>query len=242
MKKLLSLPPNLVSSFHQLEHVDDKEWFCTSDPVNAKLGSGGGTAWLLEACRKEWASSENFARWLGAEKRILLHAGGQSRRLPSYAPSGKILTPIPVFSWERGQRLGQNLLSLQLPLYEKIMQHVPQGLNTLIASGDVYIRSEKPLQEIPQADVVCYGLWVNTELATHHGVFVSDRKSPEKLDYMLQKPTVKQLEDLSKTHLYMMDIGIWILSDKAVELLMKRSVDEATGDVKYYDQIGRAHV
>ena len=115
------------------------------------------------------------------------------------------------------------------------MQHVPQGLNTLIASGDVYIRSEKPLQEIPQADVVCYGLWVNTELATHHGVFVSDRKSPEKLDYMLQKPTVKQLEDLSKTHLYMMDIGIWILSDKAVELLMKRSVDEATGDVKYYD-------
>lgn len=31
--------------------------------------------------------------------------------LPGYAPSGKILTPIPVFSWERGQKLGQNLLS-----------------------------------------------------------------------------------------------------------------------------------
>ena len=62
---------------------------------------------------------------------------------------------IPVFSWERGQRLGQNLLSLQLPLYEKIMKAAPKGLNTLIASGDVYLRCEKPLQEIPQADVVC---------------------------------------------------------------------------------------
>ena len=31
----------------------------------------------------------------------LLHAGGQGRRVPAYAPSGKILTPIPVFRWER---------------------------------------------------------------------------------------------------------------------------------------------
>ena len=68
------------------------------------------------------------------------------------------------------------------------MNQAPAGLNTLIASGDVYIRSEKPLQDIPNADVVCYGLWVNPSLATHHGVFVSDRKKPEVLDFMLQKP------------------------------------------------------
>ena len=39
MKKLLSLPPNLVHCFHELEEVDASEWFCTSDPVGAKLGS-----------------------------------------------------------------------------------------------------------------------------------------------------------------------------------------------------------
>lgn len=50
------------------------------------------------------------------------------------------------------------------------MQQAPAGMNTLIASGDVYIRSEKPLQDIPNVDVVCYGLWVNPSLATHHGV------------------------------------------------------------------------
>lgn len=73
------------------------------------------------------------------------------------------------------------------------------------------IRSEKPLQDIPEVDVVCYGLWVNPSLATHHGVFVSDRKSPEVLDFMLQKPSLEELEALSKTHLFLMDIGIWIL-------------------------------
>ena len=235
MQKLLSLPPNLIHCFHELEEVNHTDWFCTSDPIGSKLGSGGGTTWLLQACHQAFAPQESFSNWIGNEKRILLHAGGQSRRLPSYGPSGKILTPIPIFSWERGQKLGQNLLSLQLPLYERIMNQAPAGLNTLIASGDVYIRSEKPLQDIPNADVVCYGLWVNPSLATHHGVFVSDRKKPEVLDFMLQKPSLEELEGLSKTHLFLMDIGIWILSDRAIEVLMKRSLKEGTNDINYYD-------
>lgn len=235
MQKLLSLPPNLIHCFHELEEVNHADWFCTSDPIGSKLGSGGGTTWLLQACHQEFAPQDTFSDWIGREKRILLHAGGQSRRLPSYGPSGKILTPIPIFSWERGQKLGQNLLSLQLPLYERIMKQTPAGLNTLIASGDVYIRSEKPLQDIPNVDVVCYGLWVNPSLATHHGVFVSDRKRPEVLDFMLQKPSLEELESLSKTHLFLMDIGIWILSDRAVEVLMKRSLKEGTNDINYYD-------
>lgn len=102
MKKLLSLPPNLVECFHDIEKADQTEWFCTSDPIGSKLGSGGGTAWLLEACCQKVAPDSDFLTWLGKEKRILLHAGGQSRRLPGYAPSGKILTPIPVFRWARG--------------------------------------------------------------------------------------------------------------------------------------------
>ena len=235
MQKLLSLPPNLIHCFHELEEVNHADWFCTSDPIGSKLGSGGGTTWLLQACHQEFAPQDTFSDWIRREKRILLHAGGQSRRLPSYGPSGKILTPIPIFSWERGQKLGQNLLSLQLPLYERIMKQAPTGLNTLIASGDVYIRSEKPLQDIPNVDVVCYGLWVNPSLATHHGVFVSDRKRPEVLDFMLQKPSLEELESLSKTHLFLMDIGIWILSDRAVEVLMKRSLKEGTNDINYYD-------
>lgn len=235
MKNLLSLPPNLVDCFHELAGVDPEYWFCTSDPVGARLGSGGGTTWLLDACMRKEDSETSFSEWLSREKRIILHAGGQSRRLPGYAPSGKILTPIPVFRWARGQKLSQNLLSLQLPLYEEIMRKAPSSLHTLIASGDVYIRNSEPLQAIPEADVVCYGLWVDPVLATHHGVFVSDRKSPDKLDFMLQKPTVDELGELARTHLFLMDIGIWLLSDRAVELLRKRSFAPDGEKRKTYD-------
>ena len=233
MKKLLSLPPNLVECFHDVAGVSHKEYFCTSDPVGARLGSGGGTNWLLEACHQDEAPEKSFEEWLASEKRILLHAGGQSRRLPAYAPSGKVLTPIPVFRWERGQRIGQNLLQLQLPLYNRIMNAAPEGLRTLIASGDVYIRAGK-LQPVPDADVVCYGLWVDPSLAKNHGVFLSKRETPETLDFVLQKPSVEKLGELMHTHLFLMDIGIWLLSDKAVNMLMRKSTGK-DGEILNYD-------
>lgn len=258
MKKLLSLPPNLVDSFHEITGCSRADWFCTNDPVGHKLGSGGGSAWLLmEAYKDSLAPSlpqgadesrpqsngiapagwqRGFDEWLSSDHRLLLHAGGQSRRLPSYAPSGKILTPIPVYRWERGQRLGQDLLSLQVPFYQHVMDAAPSSFHTMIVSGDVLIRATEPLQPIPEADVVCYGLWLGPEIAKDHGVFVSSRQSPTTLECMLQKPSVETLGRLQKDHYYLTDIGVWLLSDKAVKLLMQRSVRD--GRVAEYDLYG----
>ena len=247
MKKLLSLPPNLVSSFHEVTGLSREEYFCTHDPIGHRLGSGGGTTWLLEeayqaerslspsrsalplgSSKKGASSDDSFSDWLSQEKRILVHAGGQSKRLPSYAVSGKVLMPVPVFRWERGQRLSQNLLSLQLPLYEKIMSMAPESVHTMVVSGDVLIRATQPLQTIPEADVICYGLWLDASVAKNHGVFVSDRRTPSVLKKMLQKPSIQTLSELQKDHYYLTDIGIWLLSDKAVSLLMQRSQTSPT--------------
>ena len=222
----------MVDSFHDVTGLSREEYFCTNDPVGHKLGSGGGTTWLLQACMTT-EDGESLAEWLPRDKRILLHAGGQSRRLPSYAPSGKILTPVPVFRWERGQKLSQDLLSLQLPLYEQMMQMAPEGIHTMVVSGDVLVRTSQPLQPIPEADVVCYGLWLDASVAKNHGVFVSSRKSPSVLKQMLQKPSIETLNEIQKDHYYLTDIGIWMLSDKAVELLAKKS--KKGDDIIEYD-------
>ena len=239
IKKLLSLPPNLVGSFHEVTGLDPQEYFCTCDPIGHRLGSGGGTAWLLQEAwrtenlelRIERCDFSQFDSWLSQEKRILIHAGGQSKRLPSYAVSGKVLMPLPVFRWERGQRLSQNLMSVQLPLYEKMMAAAPEKLHTMVVSGDVLIRATQPLQPIPDADVVCYGLWLDASVAKNHGVFVSDRRTPNVLKQMLQKPSVQTLSELQKDHFYLTDIGVWLLSDKAVELLMKRSLSNQSTQI-----------
>lgn len=238
MKKLLSLPPKLVDTFRTLDdRYNNPDWFCTCDPVDHKLGSGAGTAWLLD----HWEKSDP-AKNIQSEKKIIIHAGGQSRRLPSYASVGKLLAPIPVLRWALGQQIDQTLLSLQLPLYENLLSVAKSPLNTIIASGDVCITSDTPIRSVPEADVVCYGLWADPALASHHGVFLSTRETPDKLDYMLQKPSVEQLAQLSQSHYYLMDIGLWLLSDRAVEMLRKKSINP-DGTYRFYDlysQFGRA--
>ena len=233
MKKLLSLPPNLVNVFHEMTGLPDDEWFCTNDPVGKKLGSGGGTNWLMHQCHEKWGKEWSFDDWMFHDRRIIIHAGGQSRRLPAYAPLGKILTPIPVFRWERGQKLSQNLLQLQMPLYEKIMSKAPASLSTMIVSGDVLVRTTQPLPQIPKADVVCLGLWLNVDVAKNHGVFVSKRNSPTVLERMVQKPSPQMMGEMMKDHLVLTDIGVWMLSDRAIRLLMERSTKN--GEVVEYD-------
>lgn len=222
-QKLLSLPDNLVPVFHQLQNVGHNQWFVECDPQGHKIGSGGGTAWLLARDHATRYAPMDFDGYLSANKKIIIHAGGQSRRLPAYAPSGKILTPIPVFRWSRGQRLNQNLLDLQLPLYEQMMDIAPAHTHTLIASGDVLVMAPHLPETLPQADVICMGIWVDPHLASRHGVFFSNRQNQASLDFMLQKPDKDTIEQLAASHLFMMDIGIWLLSDKAVKVLMTKS-------------------
>jgi galactokinase/mevalonate kinase-like predicted kinase len=240
MKTLLTLPNALIKYFNQLFPKDT--YYADSDPIEGKVGSGGGTANLLVNCfKKERTADTNFETWLGKEKRILIHAGGQSRRLPAYAPVGKVLTPIPVFRWERGQKIDQTLLDLQMPLFEEILNKSPKSLNTLIASGDVLIRAGEQISPLPEADVVCYGQWIQPEQAQQHGVFFCKRSNPQQLEFMLQKPSSEKIQDLAADYLFLLDIGIWVLSEKAVKVLCKKSGWDASkqqftnGNPDYYD-------
>jgi len=221
MKHLISVPQNTITHFHQISGLPDSDWFVTSDPEGKRVGSGGGTAHLLTESFLE-SNDILFDDWLANEKRVIIHAGGQSRRLPAYAPVGKSLLPMPVFRWSRGQQLNQRLIHLQTPLFDQILDRAPENLNTLVASGDTLIFSGKNIPEIPDADVVCFGMWIEPEKATNHGVFFASHESPENLQFMLQKPSIQSIKELIHEYYFLMDVGIWLLSPKAVNLLMDR--------------------
>ena len=102
MRNFVSIPVSLINYFDNLAEKEESSWFCTSDPKEAKLGSGGGTAWLLSEAWKAQESGISFDDWLTEENKVLIHGGGQSRRLPAYASLGKLMLPIPVFRWEHG--------------------------------------------------------------------------------------------------------------------------------------------
>ncbi|MGE4586130.1 MAG: bifunctional fucokinase/fucose-1-phosphate guanylyltransferase [Mangrovibacterium sp.] len=219
---LISMPESLTGSFFKLTGKPQERWMAECDPGGARVGSGGGTSWMLYRAWQQEEPETDFADWLKAGKRIILHAGGQSRRLPAYAPVGKILTPVPVFRWQRGQQINQTLLDIQLPLYERILQQAPAGMHTLVASGDVLITAGDRLPQLSEADVICFGLWISPQQSAKHGVFFCDRQRPETLEFMLQKPSVERIRDLAPDYYFMMDIGIWLLNDRAVKILNRR--------------------
>ncbi|MEI7661228.1 MAG: L-fucokinase, partial [Bacteroidota bacterium] len=214
MDILLTVPPHFAG--HIKKHKGDFSFISAvySDPAGKKLGSGGGTVNVL---------FRHFAVLPLPGKCIIIHSDGQSRRLPAYAATGKSFIPVPVTRDNRGQRFGQTLADLQLPLLEKILRKASAVQNTLVVSGDALVRTGPFQAEIPQADVVCVGVHADAITASKHGVFVVSREDPSILEYMLQKPATLELQEIAGERKYLLDAGIWLLSDHAVEVLFRET-------------------
>lgn len=222
IQHLLTLPPQMAVAFATLEGKGEPDWFASSDPVGSPLGSGGGTAQLLFEAWQKTGSGVRFDAWLCSSRKLVLHAGGQSRRLPAYAATGKLLMPMPVFRWGRGQRLDQSLLDLQLPDYERVLRQAGNRTPVMICSGDVLLRFGRQLPPFPDVDVLGLGMWVAPEKAKDFGVFFSSRQDPTHLDFFLQKPAPDRIRELAETHLPLVDTGMWLLSARAVQVLMRK--------------------
>ena len=208
--------------FHILENRHPGSWFCDSDPHDRKLGSGGGTAHILQSAYRDSGFGGSFSEWLDSRKRMVIHSGGESRRLPAYAPYGKSLLPVPVFRWSKGQHLDQKLLDFQGAYYEKILKCAPGCYTTLIGSGDVMFISSDRFQDLPEADILLFGLWADDAGASRHGVFFSRRVCHDELSFVRQKPSREELRELAPDYLYLMDSGIVLMNRKATLLLMKK--------------------
>jgi galactokinase/mevalonate kinase-like predicted kinase len=212
----------MARSFAALESKEPPGWFATSDPPRSKLGSGGGTAHLLAEAWRATGPGQPFDVWLQSSRKLVIHSGGQSRRLPCYAPIGKVLMPLPVFRWSRGQRMSQTLLEAQLPAYERVLTHAGSKTALMITSGDVLLRFARQLPVFPDVDVLGLGMWVTPEKARDFGVFFSPRHHPQELAFFLQKPDPARIRQEAGEHVPLVDTGMWLLSERAVTVLMEK--------------------
>jgi len=223
IQKLISLPTGMTRHFHKLEDRDPDAWFCDSDPQGTKVGSGGGTASILAAAFRESGFQGDIIEWLNSQQRMIIHSGGESRRLPAYAPFGKSLIPTPVFRWSKGQCLDQKLLDFQAGYYEKILSAAPDTYCTLIGSGDVMFISSDRFKNLPEANVIVFGTWVDDSIASRHGVFFSRRENPGELALVKQKPSQQELREMAQDYFYLMDSGIVLMNAESTLKLMKKS-------------------
>ncbi len=217
---LLSLPPAATDA--AVKHPIPGTDFVCSDPPGCQLGSGGGTAFLLNEAVKRLSPGKNLHEWLSESRKMIIHGSGQSRRLPGYAAEGKPLMPLPLFSHSSGQAPERRLLDLQKRYYDRLFWHAPEKYRLMIACGDVLIRNDDFPPIYPDADVLIVGLEAPPDEACNHGVMFCPADDGDELSFFLQKPLPSEIIGHSHRQSYYLDTGIWLFSERALQVLMSR--------------------
>ena len=242
IETLLSVPPAALSAHCRA----DSDVFATSAPPGRQLGSGGGTAHLLH---EAWKASgvPSFREWLAGSRKLIIHGSGQSRRLPAYAAEGKLMLPMPPMDNAVGQRPDETLLDLQRVDYGRFFRHAPESYRLMITCGDALVRADGWIPRAPEADVLIVGLQASPEEACNHGVMFSDADGG--MAFFLQKPSPERIVELSVHHTASLDTGVWLLTERAVETLMRKCgwdpdtetfADGAVQPYELFDRFGLA--
>lgn len=136
-------------------------YLCLPDIEGKRIGSGGATVNVIKKLLEE--DSEAL------DKRILLiHSGGDSRRVPQYSACGKIFAPIPICSGgsKRSTLFDEFLLSLCT-----IPNEIAPGM--LVVSGDVLLILN-PAQINLGGQPAALSIKADIQTGTEHGVFKAD--------------------------------------------------------------------
>lgn len=215
VQTLISVPPAALAA----ERVVHGDAFATSDPPGRQLGSGGGTAHLIQAV---WKASgvDSFREWLASGRKLIIHGSGQSRRLPAYAAEGKLMLPLPRSMGMAAQRPDETLLDLQRVEYERIFRFAPEQYRVMITCGDTIVQPGSALPAFPSADVLIAGLPADPDEACNHGVMFS--KTDGSMAFFLQKPPAERIRELAARYTPLLDTGVWLLTEKAAETLFRK--------------------
>ena len=172
---------------------------CT-DPGGHRVGSGGATLYALreivvellrdherDACDGDTDHILDAADLFRGKRILVLHAGGDSRRLPHCSASGKVLAPLPLVL--PGGQVA-TVLDLLLTNLFGLASRCEEGL--LVASGDVVITLDPRRLNLKRRGVVGVSANVAPEQASNHGVYLTVPRGRQVASF-LQKPTVAQM-------------------------------------------------
>jgi fucokinase len=164
------------------------------DLEGKRIGSGGSTLWcLVEVLRRErarrgigFAAEGAVERTLSGLRILIVHAGGDSRRLPAYGPCGKIFVPL---QGAAESPLPPALFDRLVPSFLALPPGLPGGGQVVVAAGDALIRFDAAGVEFSQPGLIALGCYATPEEASRHGVFCLDGDGAVSL--YLQKPSLE---------------------------------------------------
>jgi fucokinase len=168
-----------------------RDFLVVADIDDRRIGSAGSTLHCLaHVLRRESPGGEvgDFKEAGSVLRRLrilMVHAGGDSRRLPAYSHCGKIFVPVPAPS---PSRIPVTLFDLLMPVLLALPKGTPGAGQIVVASGDALLQFEVSDLDLTAPGMTLLGSLASPEEAAHHGVFCSGHEGSLRL--YLQKPPV----------------------------------------------------
>jgi len=196
------------------------------DPGGRRVGSGGSTIcclqevlnWELPAGTKDATQGELWADVLRRLRILIIHAGGDSRRLPAYGPCGKVFVPLP---GNGDSAIGTTLFDHQLPVYLDLPSPGAGSGQIVITSGDVLLGFDPKEVVFAPSGITGLACTSSPKQASHHGVYCASGGG--RVRRFLQKPLPAQQYEAGAVDALgqsLLDIGvIHFDADSAVRLL-----------------------
>ena len=186
-----------------------------ADPPGGRVGTGGGTLWALTRLLERKRPPDPGA-FLASQRILLVHAGGESRRLPCYAPEGKLFAPLPLPS---SALLPPVLLDAQLGLF---LKYPWRSGETVVTTADVFIDFDVTSVPEERGPVFGFAKPAPLEQGSRHGVFRFDRHREQVIDYFQKAPVevLAQRALLEGTGDCALDIGLVSLGPAALRAFL----------------------
>jgi galactokinase/mevalonate kinase-like predicted kinase len=220
-----------------------REALVIADPAGRRVGSGGSTVYcLMEVFNRERDRGRGGAveEVLRGRRILILHAGGDSKRLPAYGPCGKIFMPLP---GETHNALGSTLFDRVAPGFLALPPASGAAGQVVIASGDALLLFDASAVQFQASGMTALGCLATPEEAARHGVFCLARDGAVRL--FLQKPSLAEQAACGAVDRYgqtVLDIGAMSLDASATAALLKAcgTVPDAAGKLAWTDSMQTA--
>ena len=207
---------------------NDMQVLVLPDPGGRRVGSGGATLNALAQVAGLVAESEG-GRLDALQRVLLIHSGGDSKRLPHCSATGKLFARVPrVLPDGRASTIfDEFLIGLS-----GLATQLPPGV--LIASGDVLLVFDH-LQlsgAFRRPGVIGVAAAAATEMGRNHGVYVSEDGSRRVRAY-LHKPSTEELAHWAAVNdddSVQIDTGLVWLDAPTAERLVALSRNEAVAN------------
>ena len=160
--------------------AEGTEFLVVPDPGDRRVGSGGATINALGVLGRD-------VDWWSRHRALLIHSGGDSRRLPQYSPMGKLFGVLP--SRIQPKRT-TTVFDETMMLSAAWCGGVSSGL--LVASGDVVLRFDANHVNWNRPGATGIAMKLPAETANHHGVYVVGAN--DQVYTFLQKPSFQEIK------------------------------------------------